>query len=187
MFTDPVQNVLEFGFLPGQSVADLGSGAGHYAMAISKAVGEKGLVYAIDLQQDLLIRIMKEAEEDGRSNIRIIRGDIQKPKGTVLGDSVVDGAVFSNILFQLEDKAGALGEAFRILKPGGKVGVVEWSDLSFLAGVKGDGQKKVINEEEAKELFSKSGFAFERSFDAGEHHYGLVFKKPNSAIPQFKV
>lgn len=178
MFTDPVQNVLEFGFMPGQSVADLGSGAGHYASAISKAIGEKGLVYAIDLQQDLLVRIMKEAEEDGRSNVRVIHGDIEKNRGTLLGDSVVDGAVFSNILFQLGDKDSAVLEAFRILKPGGKAGVVEWSDLSFLAGVKTEGEKKVISEEETRELFKRAGFVFERAFDAGEHHYGLVFKKP---------
>lgn len=177
MFTDPIQNVSEFGFLPGQSIADLGSGAGHYAMAISKAVGPTGRVYAVDLQADMLERLTQEAERDCRTNIKVILGDIEKPLGTLLKDESVDGVVFSNILFQLEHKKQAVDEAFRILKPGATVGLVEWSDLSFLSNMKSKSKPDVATIEETKQLFDEEGFSLQRSFEAGEHHYGLIFKK----------
>src|SRR4051812_35695798 len=124
MFTDPEKNVMEFGFIPGQKVADLGSGAGHYANALSQTLGPTGRVYAIDLNADLLARLKNNAIKEGRGNIEIIWGDIEKPHGAKLKDSAVDGAVLSNILFQLDDKKGAIEEAKRVVKPGGRIAVV---------------------------------------------------------------
>ena len=180
MFTDPIQNVVEFGFLPGQLIADLGSGAGHYTFAISKAVGENGRVYSVDYHEEALNRIASEAEQDGRKNIRVILGDIEKPEGTSLKDSCVDGVVFSNILFQLNKKESALIEAFRILKPGGSLGIVEWSDLSFLTNVKTETKIKLVSEKESRQICEKAGFVFVKTFEAGDHHYGLIYKKPNN-------
>ncbi|MBX4199137.1 class I SAM-dependent methyltransferase [Candidatus Parcubacteria bacterium] len=178
MFTDPERNVLEFGFTPGQKVADFGSGAGHYAVALSKSLGESGAVYAIDLSEDMLVKLKSEALKSGRGNIEVVHGDIEKPHGTKLRDGAVDGVIFSNILFQLGDKLGAVREAVRILRPGGKVCVVEWADLSFLADTLKASDRKPTSETEAKELFITLGLNFERKFEAGEHHYGLIFKKP---------
>ena len=177
MFSNPNENVLAFGFMPGQAVADFGSGAGHYALALSKALGEDGRVYAVDIQEDMLSRLGSEARTQGRENIRVIIGDIEKPKGTMLKDGCVDGVVFSNILFQLADKVGSIKEAFRILKPGGRACVVEWQDLSFLVGVKQDNKSVVVSESECTNLFVESGFVFDNKIDAGDHHYGLIFKK----------
>ena len=166
MFTDPAKNVAEFGFIPGQKVADFGSGSGHYSTALSKFLGPSGCVYAIDLNKDMLVKLKNEAFKDGRGNIEIIWGDVEKPNGTKLKDVLVDGVVLSNTLFQFQDVTGAVNEAKRILKAGGRVGLVEWRG------------KGPIQEAEAKNLFASSGLTFERSFDAGESHYGLIFKKP---------
>lgn len=177
MFSDPQKNVLEFGFIPGQKVADLGSGAGHYSAALSELLGPTGLVIAVDLDQGVLSKLKNDAAKAGRENIEVVLGDIEKPGGMKLRDGFVDGAVFSNILFQLGDKALAIAEAKRVLKPGGRVCVVEWSDLSFLANtLKGQG-KSAVTPEAAKELFALAGLTFERAFAAGESHYGLIFKK----------
>jgi ubiquinone/menaquinone biosynthesis C-methylase UbiE len=178
MFSDPTKNVLEFGFLPGQKVVDLGSGAGHYASALSKLLGPQGKVFAVDIDSEMLVRLANESQREGRGNVEVVWGDIEKPNGTKLKDGLADGAVFSNILFQLGDKPGALAEAKRLVKPGGKVCVVEWADLTFLTGVLKEHDRKPTSEAEARELFKVQGFDFERAFEAGEHHYGLIFKKP---------
>ena len=177
MFANPDENVHEFGFRAGQAVADLGSGAGHYTFALSKVLGPDGRVYAIDIQDEMLTHLSVELKQKNIENVRVMLGDIEKPNGTHLKNAFVDGVVFSNILFQLENKEGAVKEAFRILKPLGKVCVVEWHDLSFLANIKKDGQKVVVSEENCRDLFTKAGFVFEKTFEAGEHHYGLIFKK----------
>src|SRR5680860_874980 len=103
MFTSPEKNVLEFGFFPGQIVADFGSGSGHYSLALSKAVGPSGQVYAIDLRVDALAMLQSLAEKEGRSNVEVLVGDIDNQNGTGLKDNTVNGVVFSNILFQLKN------------------------------------------------------------------------------------
>lgn len=177
MFSDVEKNVLEFGLIPGQAVADFGSGAGHYALAMSRALGQKGRVYAIDLKEDILVRLSREADAENKDNIRVVLGDISKLNGTLLKDECVDTVVFTNILFQLKSKEAAIIEAVRILKPGGHVCVVEWSDLSLLPKSKTAGHEGVTTKEEIKDLFLSFGLNFEREFEAGDIHYGLIFKK----------
>ena len=178
MFTDPKKNVLEFGFIPGQKVVDLGSGSGHYSSALSQALGSSGKVVAIDLDKDLLVKLKNELTGTTRDNIEILDGDVEKIGGTKLRDAYADGVVFSNILYQLRDIGGALEEAKRILKPGGKACVVEWKDLKFMTGGKSEGGRQAVPEVDVKKFFETAGYVFERSFFAGESHYGLIFKKP---------
>jgi ubiquinone/menaquinone biosynthesis C-methylase UbiE len=177
MFTDPKKNIEEFGFIPGQKVVDLGAGSGHYTKALSSSLGVSGRVIAVDNDKEILIKLKNECLEDARDNVEIVLGDIQASHGTRLKDGYADGAILSNILFQLTDIKGALEEAKRILKTGGKVGVVEWFDLSLVSPKNGS-QRKPVTEIETKKHFAESGFVFERSFNAGENHYGLIFKKP---------
>jgi ubiquinone/menaquinone biosynthesis C-methylase UbiE len=175
MFSDPRKNIQELGFNPGDRVADLGSGVGHYSFPLSDSVGPKGDVYCIDIKKEVLVALKNQAEKEGRENIEVIWGDIEKMDGTKLRDSVVDGVLFSSILFQLKDKVTALKEAKRILKLGGKLCVIEWADLSYLSGVKETDNESTINKEELTTLASANGFHFQKSFEAGEHHYGLIF------------
>jgi ubiquinone/menaquinone biosynthesis C-methylase UbiE len=163
MFSDPLQNTFEFGFIPGETVVDFGSGAGHYSHLLSNTVGPSGRVIAVDIQKDILVRLKNEAEKDGRHNIEIIWGDVEKPNGTHLRDGVAAGAVLSNILSMLGDTRATIKEAKRVVRPGGKVCVIEWSNK--------------INQDKMKELFESEGLKFERTFDAGSHHYGMIFKK----------
>ena len=108
------------------------------------------------------------------TNIEVLRGNAEKVRGTGLKDGAVDAAVVANILFQIEDKNSFVAEVSRILKPSGWVLVVEWSD-----SWKGMGPEvsRIVRKEDAKRLFLSVGFSFERDIIAGEHHYGIIFKK----------
>jgi ubiquinone/menaquinone biosynthesis C-methylase UbiE len=103
MFSDPQKNIEQFAIDPGLSVADFGSGAGFYALALSRAVGPTGHVYAIDVQQDLLIKLKNEAIRQNISNIEIVLGNVEENKGSQLKDNSVDRVVIVNILFQTKD------------------------------------------------------------------------------------
>ncbi|MBX4199866.1 methyltransferase domain-containing protein [Candidatus Parcubacteria bacterium] len=175
MHDDADKNALEFGFTPGQKVADLGSGAGHYTYALSKVLGPSGRVCSVDLLSERLVRLKNVILKHGRENVDVIWGDIETKNGTHLRDGIFDGAVFSNILFRLKDPEGAAREANRILKPGGKVCIVEWSSLEFLGTEQAT--HEALPPQKAQKLFESCSFSLDRVFDAGEHHYGLIFKK----------
>ena len=57
MFIDPQNNIKQFNLSPGMKVADVGAGSGFNSFAAAKEVGEKGIIYAIDIQKDLLSKI----------------------------------------------------------------------------------------------------------------------------------
>ncbi len=177
MISDPQKNISEFGITPGQKVADFGSGAGHYALPISTILGSGGKIICIDIQKENLIALKNKAIKEGRENLEVIVGDIEKVGGTHLKDEAMDGVVFSNLLFQLTDKVGAINEAKRILKPGGKIYVVEWSDTSLMSGMKFNDQKMILSKDEIDKLLKAGGLTLEKNFEAGEHHYGLIYHK----------
>ncbi|MES2087479.1 MAG: methyltransferase domain-containing protein [Patescibacteria group bacterium] len=157
---------------PGTSVADLGSGAGFYTMAAARAVGDKGKVYAVDVLKDLLEKLKNEARRSSLTNVEALLGNVEKLGGTRLADSSVDDVLVCNTLFQLEHKTDFPFEVKRILKPKGRVLVVDWKE-SF--GGMGPQKEHVFSSDMARALFEKAGFVFQREISAGEHHYGLIF------------
>lgn len=174
MFSDPQKNLEQFGLPPGASVADLGSGAGFYTIAAGRMVGPRGRVYAIDVLKDMLQKIKNQAEQSGLINVEALWGNVEKLGGTRLADASVDAVLVCNTLFQLERKNDLPLEVKRILKPKGRVLVVDWQE-SF--GGLGPRPEHVVSRDEAAALFEKAGFEFERNIKAGEHHYGLIFRR----------
>lgn len=169
-FADPQGNVLQMGLREGMKVADLGTGSGHYALAAAKAVGEAGMVYAVDVQDDVLTALKNTAKERGIRNIETVWGDVEG--GTTIGTHSLDAVILSNTLFQLEKKEEAIAEIKRILRPGGRVLVVDWAGSYGGLGPVGE---HVVPEHEAETLFITRGFHKVKSFRGGPHHYSLLF------------
>jgi len=174
MFSNPDKNIEQLGLQPGMRVADLGSGSGFYTIAAAKLVGGSGRVYSVDIQKDLLAKIKNEAGKLRLLNVEVVWGDIEKIRGTRLNDASMDAVIVSNILFQIRERDIFIQELKRIIKKGGQVLVVDWSD-SF--GGTGPQPENVFPSEKSRLLFEQAGFEFNREFGAGDHHYGLIFKK----------
>lgn len=173
MFTKPEQNILHLGLKEGMRVADFGAGAGFYSIAVSKRVGPTGKVYAIEVQKDLVKKLESEIKHLGISNTECIWGDIENVGGTKIADNTMDVVIISNILFQVEDKLGLIDEARRVLKKGGEVLLVDWSE-SF--GGMGPKPENVITQKSAISLFEKRGFKCIEHISTSIHHYGIIFK-----------
>ena len=175
MFIKPEEIIKNFEIRQGIVVADFGSGSGHYVLAMAKKMNDTGIVYAIDIQKNLLEKIKSEAAKQHLSNVDIIWADIEGKEGTKLANGTLDFAIASNILFQINDKEALAREIFRTLKNGGQVAVIDWS-ASF--GGAGPVSKAVAPKTEAERIFIQEGFLEEREFPAGDNHYGIIFKKP---------
>ncbi|PCI20186.1 hypothetical protein COB64_02650 [Candidatus Wolfebacteria bacterium] len=174
MFSTPDHNIEQFKLREGTIVADLGAGSGFYTMSAARALDGSGKVYAVEVQKDLVSKIKNEAIRSHLNNVEVIWGDIEKVKGTRLADHTVDSAIISNTLFQLSNKESFIEELNRILKPSGKILVVDWTDS---VGGLGPRSENVFSEEKSRPFFEKYNFTFEEKIDAGEHHYGMIFRK----------
>jgi ubiquinone/menaquinone biosynthesis C-methylase UbiE len=174
MFVDPVHVIAELELQHGSRVADLGAGSGAFSLAAAHAVGESGRIYAVEVQKPMLERLRNLARQERVLNIETLWGDVEAPQGTHLKGQSVDAVIAANVLFQIEDKPAFVEEAKRILKKGGRLLLLDWSD-SF--GNMGPHATQVVPEKQARLLLGGAGFSFVKKVPAGEHHYGLIFKR----------
>lgn len=171
---DPARMLAACNLQVTDTVADFGAGSGFMARALSSIV-TAGNVFAIEINRDLVSRVIHEVEERQIKNLHPLWGDIEISGGSKLGDASVDMVVLSNILFQLDDKVGCIKEATRVLKPGGRILIVDWTE-SF--GGLGPAPHHVFEQKMAEDLLLNSGFTkLSDNLPAGEHHYAILFKK----------
>lgn len=173
MFSDPQKNIAQLGITDGMKVVDLGAGSGFYTIEAAKKVGPRGMIYAVDVQQELLNKLKNSASLVGLKNIEVVWGNIEKIGGTKLREAIADRVIISNTLFQISpnDRDNLALETKRLLKSGGKLMIIDWMAGSPLS------PKTLVPRLLAEGVFQKAGFVLEKSFDAGDHHYGIIFKK----------
>ena len=106
------------GLAPGQTVLDLGAGAGLDAFVARRVVGEGGTVLGVDFTPEMVEKARQNAAALGYTNVRFEHGDIE---ALPFPDESVDVVVSNCVLNLIPDKARAFAEAFRVLRPGGHV------------------------------------------------------------------
>jgi len=179
-FMNPEKILLQIGLKEGITVADFGCGHGYFTIPAGKIIGGEGKVYAVDVLTECLEAIHSRAKLEGVINILTMRGNLEKLGGSGIKDGVVDLVLLHNVLFQSEKKADILKEADRVLKSGGNLVVIDWLPIAESTGGTsffGPQEGWRISAEEAKKITQEEGLAFDRSLDAGEYHYGLIFIK----------
>ncbi|MBI2640680.1 MAG: methyltransferase domain-containing protein [Candidatus Sungbacteria bacterium] len=174
-FLEPERIVRYFDLKPGDHVADFGAGHGFFTIPMARAVGGDGKVYAVDVQKSVLDIIRARAKLENLLNIEPIWADLDEPRGSKLKDKFLDLVVIANILFQAEKKDAIFREAHRILREGGRLAVVEWDETPTPMGPP---LTLRVKKDAAKSWAVGVGFELEKEFEAGSHHYGLLFHKP---------
>lgn len=152
-------------------VVDIGTGSGAYVWPMAEALENSGTLFAVDVQKDLLRRIHNEAQKRGFKNVKIIWADIEQPKSSKIAAHSADFVLVSNLLFQVEKKEALFAEAHRILKPSGRLAVIDWAD-SF--NMMGPHKKDVVTKDRGLEYIKRGGFEPLREFGAGAHHWGII-------------
>jgi len=121
----PAQLIERSGIKKGMHVLDLGCGSGAFTTFIARAVGEKGRVYALDIQADMLKQLenkLSKPENKDIQNIKLIEGNAYElpfDKGSL------DLVNMVTVLQEIPDRNKALQEVKRVLKPGGFLAVTE--------------------------------------------------------------
>ena len=103
---------------PGEAVADIGAGTGYYTRRLAKLVGTNGIVFANEIQQEMLDDLMKNAAKENLRNIKPVLGTITDPK---LPAKSVDTILMVDVYHEFDHPHEMIQAMVRSLKPGGRI------------------------------------------------------------------
>lgn len=173
-FIDPEEVLNQINLQLGSTVADFGCGSGYFVFPIAKRLKEDGKVYALDVLKDKLEAIESQAKLSGLTNIITKRVNLEKEGGSKLEDESLDWVVIKDMLFQNQNKEVILAEAKRVLKPEGRMIVIEWGEENGSVGPEGGLR---VAREKLTEMLSGAGLKIVQEISAGNFHYGLIASK----------
>lgn len=108
----------------GMTVADIGAGTGYFAIPIANAVAPGGRVLAVDFQTEMLDLLRERlAAPDAPLNIEMVEGEART---THLPSASCDRVLIANVWHELDQRHEVIAEVGRILKPGGRLAVLDW-------------------------------------------------------------
>ena len=173
-FINPQAVISELEIGAGMLVGDFGCGTGYFTFPLAKVVGQTGRVYALDILKDKLEAIESQAKLLGLGNISTRRVNLETAGGSKLDDASLDWVFLVTMLFQNKNKEIIVQEAKRILKPGGKILVIEWNkkDASF-----GPANNLRVAEEEISQLIQANSLSVIKKISISDFHFGLIFEK----------
>jgi arsenite methyltransferase len=145
---------------PGMVVADIGAGSGLFSRPIAKAVAGGGLVYAVDIQQDLLDYINQRDRQEGISNVRTILGEFDDPK---LPTRNVDLALINDVLHHVEHRAAYLKALGSYMKTSGRIAIIEMNKDDPNTPHRNQ-PELLVSREQINGWMSDAGFRLEQEF-----------------------
>ncbi|MCC6680424.1 MAG: class I SAM-dependent methyltransferase [Phycisphaeraceae bacterium] len=177
-FFQPQQTLVKLGLTEScRDVVDFGCGYGTFTIPAARIVrGTPGIVYALDIDAEMIAATAQRASEAGLSNVRVDRRDFMAD-GTGLADGSVDYVMLFNIL-HCEQPQVLLGEAYRVLSSGGRLGIMHWNHDS--ATPRGPSLAIRPHPEHCRDWARQAGFepAVRDKIDLLPHHYGWIMAKP---------
>jgi len=159
----------------GMQVADFGCGrTGHIIFPAAKVLGERSVIYAIDILKDVLEEICKRAAGSGLLSIHPVWANVEQVGAIAIPEKSLDVVFLVNILWHASNSSHILDEARRLLKDKGRLLIVDWRFATLSFGPRSD---HLVDRKTVKEWGQKKGCVVQEEFIAGPYHWGLVLFK----------
>ena len=165
---NPAQFLIENGLKKGMSLADIGCGPGFSSIPAADIVGMTGIVYAIDIHDEMLNKLK---ERRPPKNLKIIKS---KESLIPIEDSAVDFALLVFALHEAEDKPIFLKEIKRLLKRDGSLLLLEWEKI---VEDKGPPFAERLAKDDTKGLIETTGFTIQGISNQNPSQYKIKAQK----------
>ena len=119
----PDQIMDALGIADASVVADIGAGSGWFTIRLARRVGPRGLVYAEDVQKEMINAISRRVSREGLSNVRPVLG---LKNNALLPEGALDAVLVVDAYHEVEDRVAMLASLARALKPQGRIGVIDF-------------------------------------------------------------
>ncbi|MDB6023960.1 MAG: hypothetical protein JWM68_183 [Verrucomicrobiales bacterium] len=157
---------------PGEIVADIGAGTGYISRKLSKRVGDKGSVLAVEIQQEMLDILTNKAVAAGVHNIKPVLGTITDPK---LGSEAVDAVLMVDVYHEFDHPYEMLMSIGKSLKPGGRVIFVEYRAEDPNVPIK---RVHKMAEQQVKYEASVHPLVWKETIETLPRQHIIIFEKP---------
>ena len=157
-----------FGIARGMVVADIGCGSGEQTIPMAAIAGDRGKVYALNVAGEALDPVREKIDKwDIHNIVPLLFVEDNLP----LEDNTVDFVLLPMLVHKLDSYESFFHEIDRILKRGGKIGIIEWKKSR---SPEGPPPGKRISPDKMKQLLGEHDFTVKKEIVAGKHHYAFV-------------
>jgi ubiquinone/menaquinone biosynthesis C-methylase UbiE len=158
---------------PGMRIADFGcSRTGHVVFRAAPLVGDRGMVFAVDILREALDAVNKRARLEGLSMVHPIWADVERVGKTAIPDHSLDCVFIINLLTHINEKEAVLTEAARLMKEKARLFVVDWLDSPLLHAFH---RTEPVQFDQITAWCADHGFVLQEMFQPGKHHGGAVY------------
>jgi predicted methyltransferase len=167
----PAIVIAALGLQPGQVVADLGAGTGYYTFELARAVGPRGTVLAVEIEDAMLSALRKRAAELKATNVGLVRATARDPR---LPAGRIDVVLMVHVYHELEFPYEVMQAVVRSLTPQGRVAIVEHraeAEDSPVSALHAMSEAQIVKEMRA------AGLELERKADTLPGQHIVIFRR----------
>jgi precorrin-6B methylase 2 len=161
----------ELGLRPGMNVADVGAGTGYYARRFAPLIGPSGVVYAVDVQPEMIQLLNTLTKKVGINNIKPVLSSVSHVK---LPEAGIDLAIMVDVYHELEYPFEVMETIVRALKPGGRLVFVEYRAEDRNVPIK---EAHKMSEAQVKKEAAAHALVYERTANTLPWQHVIFFKK----------
>ncbi len=162
----PTRTLRKFGLGPGMTFVDIGAGTGFFSRTAADIVGEKGIVYALDMSSEMLEILNRNGT---RKNMRVLQSEEYRMP---LPDEVGDVTLLSTVVHENTDAKRLLAEAARVTKKSGAIAIIEWKKQHEEIG---PAKAERLGQEELLPLLSP--YEIIEQGDLNKSHYFMLIRR----------
>ncbi len=165
----PDEVIKALGIKTGETIADIGAGSGYFAFRFSKQVGDTGRVYAVDINNDMILFMNRRIRDLKLKNVVTV---LSAPDDPLLIDNSIDRFFICNTWHHVENQAHYLALMKRMLKPSGQLIIIDYQKKELPVGP--PPEMKMAREDVLRQMKS-NGFKLAKEYQFLPYQYFLIF------------